>query len=264
MRLVKMANYQHFEYMNDDYLSKHPSLHEEDSEWKFGIITPLLDEFLQRQSKNRLIVLDVGGGAGRIISQASNYIEERYGVRVQKVLLDLSPGALSEQVKRNPDYTKALNEDVRRTSLADGEIDLALMVDVLEHIPEPEMALEELRRISRFVLFKVPLEDCAYNRIADIFFRDYARRISQESTGHCNFYDERRLTDLISRYCGKPLVKYIPDVRSHTRSKREPKELEVEIMLPYLLSPLLYAISPGFHARLFASCIVMLVECRHD
>ncbi|GAI48024.1 unnamed protein product, partial [marine sediment metagenome] len=39
------------------------------------------------------------------------------------------------------------------------------MVDVLEHIPNPTAALKELRRISQYIIFKVPLEDCLILKI---------------------------------------------------------------------------------------------------
>jgi hypothetical protein len=47
---------------------------------------------------------------------------------------------LDVQRKNNPDIKQTLNEDVRHTSLRDKHIDLMLMIDVLEHVPNPEEA----------------------------------------------------------------------------------------------------------------------------
>ena len=66
---------------------------------------------------------------------------------------------LDVQRKNNPDIKQTLNEDIRHTSLRDKHIDLMLMIDVLEHVPNPEEALEEARRGSHFLILKVPLED---------------------------------------------------------------------------------------------------------
>jgi len=66
---------------------------------------------------------------------------------------------LDVQRKNNPDIKQTLNEDIRHTSLRDKHIDLMLMIDVLEHVPNPEEALEEARRVSHFLILKVPLED---------------------------------------------------------------------------------------------------------
>lgn len=189
----KMANAPPFVYVDDDYQRKHPTLHEEDSKWKYSKIVPFVDEFMQSQTKDKLALLDVGGGAGKIVAQVCDYLRDEYRIRVDKILLDLSPGALQIQTEANPDCSKALNEDIRRTSLACKQVDLALMIDVLEHIPNPKEALEELRRISRFVIFKVPLEDCAYNRLANMCLHNYAQKVSSECVGHCNFYNEEGL-----------------------------------------------------------------------
>ena len=42
---------------------------------------------------------------------------------------------------------------------ADGEFDLVLAIEVLEHIPQPERALKEIARVCKgHVVFSVPLE----------------------------------------------------------------------------------------------------------
>jgi ubiquinone/menaquinone biosynthesis C-methylase UbiE len=77
-------------------------------------------------------LLDVGGGAGVILSAVSTYIERNYSMKVNKFGLDLSPAILKIQKKRNPDLKKALNEDIYKTSLTDKEVDVTLLIDLLE------------------------------------------------------------------------------------------------------------------------------------
>lgn len=146
-------------YLTDEYLTKNPSLHEVDSPWKVTLITPLIDRFAGTNNKGEIKLLDVGGGAGLILNAISTYIKENYSIKVKKFLVDLSPGFLQIQKARNPDFAKALNEDICKTSLSSKEIDLTLAIDLIEHVNNPTEALEELKRISRFVIFKVPLED---------------------------------------------------------------------------------------------------------
>ena len=133
-------------YQTGQYVRNHPLLHAEDASWKIGQILPLVDSFIGYQKKTEVTVLDVGGGAGLILKAVSMYINREHNVKVNKIALDLSPDMLERQKSENPDLKRALNEDIRNTSLNNKEIDLTLMIDVLEHVPSPEEALEEVRR----------------------------------------------------------------------------------------------------------------------
>jgi 2-polyprenyl-3-methyl-5-hydroxy-6-metoxy-1,4-benzoquinol methylase len=159
-------------YTEDEYINRNPELHSEDSEWKISKIIHLIDILMLDFDKSRktLTILDIGGGKGLILREISKYLQSKYKVKAKKEVMDLSPGMLDEQKKTNPDIVKSLNESVVNTSLNDKSVDLALMIDVLEHIPHPEKALIELKRISKFVIFKVPLEDTfIINTINELF-----------------------------------------------------------------------------------------------
>lgn len=183
-------------YTSEEYIKKHPTLHEEDSAWKVQKIIPFVDLFLTENVKSGITLLDVGGGAGIILKEIAEYINSK-GIAVKKYSLDLSSEMLEVQLKNNYE-TIILNEDIKSTSLKDNEIDLALMIDVLEHVPFPELALKELNRISKYVIFKVPLEDnFLYNHI-----RKDARKKSQDTFGHVNFYDYESLKTQIENNLG--------------------------------------------------------------
>ncbi|MFC1907380.1 class I SAM-dependent methyltransferase [Chloroflexota bacterium] len=138
-------------------------------------------------------VLDVGGGAGLILNAVSTYIEESYSIRVSKFALDLSPGMLKVQKKRNPDLRRALNEGIRKTSLGNKEIDLILMIDLLEHVPNPAEAPEEVKRISNFVISKVPLDDNLLLRTWNFMKRGKSRKHAIETIGHMDIYSFSKL-----------------------------------------------------------------------
>ena len=126
-------------------------MHEEDSVWKTSKIIQLIDEYFSIENKTEINLLDVGGGAGIIMNNISSYIVDKYNIKVNKYILDLSPGMLDIQKRNNPDFKIALNEDICKTSLKETQIDITLMIDTIEHIPEPTIALAELKRISKYV-----------------------------------------------------------------------------------------------------------------
>lgn len=203
-------------YLTDEYIIKNPSLSEEDSRWKVGKINPLVDRFIGYINKDKINLLDVGGGAGLILNAVSAHIEESYGIKVNKFALDLSPGMLEIQKKRNPDLKKVLNEDIRKTSLGNKEIDLTLMIDVLEHVPNPTEALEEAKRISNFVIFKVPLENNLVDRTSNFVKRGEPRQRTIETIGHINIYDIGKLKHQIEKHTGQVLDFYFKPLQLET------------------------------------------------
>lgn len=251
-------------YTNDEYFNKNPTLHEKDSSWKVSKILPLVDKaFISGDIKRQTInLLDVGGGAGIILRDVSSYIENRYGVHVNKYALDLSPKILEIQKKNNPDLLKALNEDICETSLTKDEIDITLMIDVLEHIPNPERALEELKRVSRIVIFKVPLElnfiSCMWNFIN----RGKPRKHEMETIGHINFYTFNSLKYQIEKHCGRVIDSYFNDGfdyflnSNHYRGTKSKKFLAIQYIASHI-----FDVSPRLSSYWFTDSIMILTRC---
>ena len=78
-------------YIKNGYIDKNPSLHRENSPWKVSKIIPFVDAVIDRINKKEINVLDVGGGAGTILSAVSSHIEKKCGIKVNKYALDLNP-----------------------------------------------------------------------------------------------------------------------------------------------------------------------------
>ena len=249
-------------YLSDEYVKQHPTLHEKDAPWKIGKIIPMIDILMKSYDSDDLVVLDVGGGGGTIMSSICNYIDKQHDRRIHKILLDLSPQALKIQQECNPDCVRALNEDIEKTSLTSKEADLTLMIDVLEHLPEPEIALEELRRISRFVIFKVPLEDCAYKRIENLVFDNLAWRRSYEVNGHVNFYNEKNLRAQIQEHCGQIVSYYFTKAGAYALRKTPIGDKPIAEKIWWLLAPIMFLMPAKFYSKLFADYLIILVDCR--
>ena len=257
-----LENYIKGLYLEDEYLKKIPTLHEYDSPWKLSKIIPLVDEFLYKFEKEEINLLDVGGGAGLILKGISKYIENRHNKIVYKYVLDLSPKILEIQKKRNPDLKRALNEDICNTSISNKEIDLTLMIDVLEHIPYPQIALKELRRISNFVILKVPLEDNLYYRIWNFLKRGEKRHYSIENSGHINFYNFYELKNQIRSCLGAIVNFYFTNVFEFLkRSPHYNKNMNFKDKLINLISLNMFKVSPKLTSSLFHDFIMILCKC---
>jgi SAM-dependent methyltransferase len=90
-------------------------------------------------------VLDVGAGSGYLQDVVENYVG-----------LDISPSA--RRYFHKP-FVEASATDM---PFADGEFDALWSIWVLEHVPKPEMALQEIRRVTKDggLLFLLPAWGC--------------------------------------------------------------------------------------------------------
>jgi ubiquinone/menaquinone biosynthesis C-methylase UbiE len=248
-------------YRTDGYIIKNPSLHEEDTPWKVSKITPLIDVWVNSISKKQITILDIGGGAGLVLKAVYAYIKENYRIKVNKAALDLSPGALKIQMKCNPDLSKAINEDICETSLPDKEIDLALMIDVLEHVSNPSRALAELKRISRFAILKVPLEDNLLLRFSNFLSHGRTRRTLFKNLGHVNYYTLNKLKFEIEKNMGQLLNYYFTNAFEGRRSQYHVKNVNVNGKLVDFAGTYLFKVSPKLCARVLPDFVMILVKC---
>jgi hypothetical protein len=231
-----------------------------DCSWKVKKSITLIDKFVNCVNKNEVNLLDVGGGSGLLLKAFSSYIEKNFGKAVHKFALDPSQNLLQVQKKTNPDLKKALIEDICKTSLSYKEIDLTLMIDVLEHVPYMVEALKELKRISSFVLFKVPLEDCLLRRTSNLLMRGKPRRYEAEVFGHINVFNLKKLRFLIEKHAGKFLDFYFTNVFEYFLNSKDYK-LRLSQKFKNLVATYIFKFSPTLCSLIFYDHVMILVEC---
>jgi len=226
--------------------------------WKVENIIPLLHRFVKCYNKTEINILDVGGGSGLILKKISSHLEQRHNVKVKKFALDKSRRLLEIQKRTNYDLEKMLNEDICHTSLKDKEIDLALMIDVIEHIPNPELALEELKRVSNFVIFKVPLEENFHRRILNLLTRNKYRQQDKERVGHIITYNFGKLQHQIENHLGQILDYNFTNVFDLDRKRCINKSKRTRFITS--LAAYIFKISPIMSSIIFYDFIIILVK----
>ncbi len=99
-------------------------------------------------------VFDAGCGEGFV----HNHLAARLGAGVTYTGLDRSPEALAEGRDRGSPAS-LLRGSLLELPVTGGSFDLVVCTEVLEHLAQPEQALDELCRVTRrFVLLSVPCE----------------------------------------------------------------------------------------------------------
>ena len=245
-------------YVSGEYIDKNPTLHEEDSAWKIEKIRPFVTLLFEKHlHKEQVNLLDVGGGAGLILNAVATHIRKIEATYLNKYALDLSSGMLKVQRTHNPDLN-VLNGDIRKTSLRPKSIDLALMIDVLEHVPGPEFALLELRRIANYVIFKVPMEGSLTSRAWNLFDHGKHRKGNIGNLGHVNFYSLPRLLDQIETCLGHVLVFNFTDEFEHILLN---EKLNFKAKARAILGNTTSKVNSKLCSLVFGGFIILLVQC---
>ncbi len=248
-------------YTSGEYIRNNPTLDVEDTPWKLTKVIPLVDEFLRDSSLKEIKLLDVGGGAGLILKEISTYLK-KMNISVKKNALDLSKEMLQIQKENNPDISTIFEGSIEKTSFANKEIDLVFMIDVLEHVPDAVKALKELSRISKYVIFKVPMENNVYYNILNIVKRGGVRKDIFEKVGHIHFYRFRELEKQIEDYAGNIINCRFTNEFEYMLSKDYHRKLNVKEKIVFPLGSFVFTVSPFLCSLLFPCAVVCLVKCR--
>ncbi|MBU1110363.1 class I SAM-dependent methyltransferase [Patescibacteria group bacterium] len=172
----------------------------------------LLQNFLNRigslvKQHNIIEIIDLGCGEGFVI----NHLKKTRRA-YQFTGADISQTALEQARTLNPNANfRQLNiNDLH--SLYKEQFDLALCLEVLEHLERPEKVLEEMAKLRcRYFIISVPWEPY-FNllaRIAAIFsFRD---RVNPMENQHIQHFNPKNLSQLVANHFSiKKLIRQFP------------------------------------------------------
>ncbi len=194
------------EYYDLEYTDE--SFHEEDTEIKLRKIFRIMPEGLEVES-----MMDLGCGTGLI----GTAVAEQLGCS-QIVFADLSTAAMA---MINSDGMKLVT-NAEEIPLPDSSLDMTIMADVLEHLPDPEQALREQRRLTRYLLLKLPLDGAVLRRVyIGMLQLRYGEDYWKKVYGHVNRYTRKTLLAALDRHGFEPLVVDVSDEPSKSATPFE-------------------------------------------
>lgn len=132
-------------YLSGEYLRNNPSWHAEGADWKFGHVMQLL----QRNGLEPKSIVEVGTGAGEMLKLlAAEFPEARLSG------YDISPDAIRLAAPK----TSARLSFHQGSPFGQSGYDLALAMDVFEHVEDYLGFLREMTRLAPYQLYNIPLD----------------------------------------------------------------------------------------------------------
>jgi len=148
-----------------------------DANFKVKEMKKLLEPYVALLPKDKLRVLDLGCGDGKTTFLIRDALKDLGFNGIKVYGYDIHPKIL--KFKGDKDVT-FVRKDITRIKK---KFDLIVLLDVIEHIPDPVETLRKISKSAKFILLYLPLEDCFLIKLRNLF----RKRIKQ--SGHLIFLD---------------------------------------------------------------------------
>jgi len=180
-------------YTGNEYLKYNPSWHLEDSPWKARKIIKIIPKEILHELSSPIKIVDIGCGAGEILKLVCKFFKANdFSVIAEGY--DISPSAIKIANKNFPEGNFHCQASDRLEHKNTGQnIDFILLIDILEHIKNPEKLLADISKTSKYVICHLPLEDNF-----EVKIRGLKKRF-KKTTGHIHYYNKKSAIELFQK-----------------------------------------------------------------
>ena len=224
-------------YTDGTYLRNNPAWHADDSSWKARHVAAMLD----RHGLKPATVCEIGCGAGEILRD----LETRLAPGTRFIGYEISPDAhrlCSAKAGQRMEFRLAnlLEEDVR--------YDVAMAIDVFEHVEDYFGFLRKLRTKAVHKIFHIPLE-----LSAQMVFRGRPLIDARRSVGHIHHFSKETALATLED-CGYRIVDHF-----YTSGRTELGDLGWKTRLLKWPRQALYRVNPDTAARVLGGYSLLVL-----
>lgn len=159
-------------YSSGEYARKQPTFHVEDAPWKARHICAMLEKHGLQPAR----VVDVGCGAGAILKELQAALDPETVFEGY----DIAPEGIDLARQHENERLRFFCDDI--AAIPDGRFDLALCIDVFEHVEDYLGFLQTLRDKGTYKLFHIPLDMTVLSVLKNS--QAYTRR----AVGHLHYF----------------------------------------------------------------------------
>lgn len=157
-------------YTDGSYLKANPGWHKQDAAWKLEHVK----RALKQAGLSPKTICDMGCGGGELIKTWA-----RQRPDMQFTGCEISPQAYALCLQQAPANVRF----IQGKAPAGVSFDAVLAIDVIEHVPEPEQFVAELKKLSDTAVLHVPL-DLAFRTL----IKPEVLEEERQTVGHIHFY----------------------------------------------------------------------------
>lgn len=169
------------QYLTSDYLDRNPTWDLEDTPWKAGIVAGIL----KRNKISPASICEVGCGSGGCLAELRAIYPE-----VELSGFDIAPDAASFWKRyEGLDIHFEVGDIQQKTSR---KYDVLLMLDVIEHVPDPHSFLAGLHGKAEYFVFHIPLDLSAAS-----VFRESPLLYVRDKVGHIHYFTKQLALSLL-------------------------------------------------------------------
>ncbi len=224
-------------YKDGTYLNNNPTWDAEDSEFKANKILQLLNKHNIPLNS----ICEVGCGSGEILVQLSSHLPSN----TKFFGFDISADAINIAKKKETTQIKFELKDITDVSL-NQSFDLVLIMDVIEHVENYFDFLRGLTTKSRYKIFHIPLDMCAWS-----LFREKMLIESKERVGHIHVFTEDFIKSVLND-CGYKIIDQL-----YTEPTFKPTSTKQKIIK--LIREFLFKINKRFCSKTIGGISIMIL-----
>lgn len=168
-------------YVSNDYLNHNPTWDYEDSPWKAKQVLLLMKMHGLKPGK----IVEVGCGAGGVLLELRNVFPDAkfFG-------FDIAPNAARFWSRHKSERISFVVGDF--LELNSQYFDVLLLLDIVEHVPDPFDFLTRLRVHADYYVFHMPLDLCALS-----VFREQPLLHVRRKVGHIHYFTKSLALSLL-------------------------------------------------------------------
>ncbi|VVB60054.1 Ubiquinone/menaquinone biosynthesis C-methyltransferase UbiE [uncultured archaeon] len=195
-------------------------------------------------------IIDIGCGDGALLSRLSGELKPKkiFGADISNKALSAARARIKGGVFLRVDLQKKL-------PFKGKEFDLSILCDILEHVRNPKELAKEAQRISKYTLFKIPLENAHYWNLLEKMGR-YESVGENHGSGHLYKWNKRQARSLIEAGIIKKEIAKSP-LPMNLKIKTK-KGIMREIIT--LVERITYNISEPLSIEIFSGSLFLFVE----
>jgi len=228
-------------YLDDSYLIMNPNWHSDDAEWKSKLVFRILDS-------NKIIpnsLSEIGCGSGDILINLSNFYQN-----CKMKGFDISPQLSKFWDKHTNKNIEFILGDFH--SVCKEKFSVLCMLDVFEHVRDPNRFLEASLSFADYFVFHIPLDLSSIS-----VMRKTTLMLSRKNVGHLHFFT-KDLALQILKDSGYDIIDW-----QYTNASSKAPNRKLKTKLFELPRRIAYLINKDLGVRIFGGETIIVLAKAH-